>query len=348
LGALAGFKNHWKKLGLAALLVAALLVPLVAPNDYILGIVILAYVWAIATYGLNVLLGYTGQLTLAHAGFFGIGAYTVGVLTVNYGFPFWPSLLFGVALASVLGYLIGIFALRTRDEYFAIFTLGVGFVIFLVIDNWESLTGGPRGLIGVPYPEPIGPISFNGPVAIYYLVLFFLVLTIYASWAIARSLLGRTFMAIRNSEELAASTGINVGRNKQLAFTISTGLAGLAGGLYSTYIGFLGPAVVNVTSSFEVLMYLLVGGMGSLSGPLVGSLIVTVLFQSLQEFEAYRLVILGPVVILIIIFFPRGLAGLWGSLWGILGSRLSPGGASEGDDPDDASPRPAKKTEEVG
>lgn len=141
-------KSHWKKLGLAALLVAALLVPLVAPNDYILGIVILAFVWAIATYGLNVLLGYTGQLSLAHAGFFGIGAYTVGVLTVNYEFPFWPSLLLGVVLTSVLGFFIGIFALRTRDEYFAIFTLGVGFVIFLVIDNWESLTGGRGDLSG--------------------------------------------------------------------------------------------------------------------------------------------------------------------------------------------------------
>lgn len=315
--------QHWKKLGLAALLVVALLVPAVVRNDYVLGVIILAYVWAIATYGLNVLLGYTGQLTLAHAGFFGIGAYTVGVLTVNYGFPFWPSLLLGVILASVLGFLIGIFALRTRDEYFAIFTLGVGFVIFLVIDNWESLTGGPRGLIGVPYPEPIGPISFDGPESIYYLVLFFLILTIYVSAAIARSLLGRTFLAIRNSEELAASMGINVGRNKQLAFTISTGIAGLAGGLYSTYIGFLGPAVVNIPSTFEMLMYLLVGGMGSLSGPLVGSILVTILFQGLQEFEAYRLVILGPMVILIIIFFPRGLAGLWGSLVSRITARRS-------------------------
>jgi branched-chain amino acid transport system permease protein len=315
--------KHWKKLAIGVLLVGALFVPWFTPNNYILGVIILAYVWAIATYGLNVLLGYTGQLTLGHAGFFGIGAYTVGVLTVKYGFPFWPSLFLGVVLASVLGYLIGIFALRTRDEYFAIFTLGVGFVIFLVIDNWESLTGGPTGLIGVPYPEPIGPISFDGPVAIYYLVLFFLVLTIYVSVAIARSLLGRTFMAIRNSEELAASMGINVGRNKQLAFTISTGIAGLAGGLYSTYIGFLGPAVVNVPSTFEMLIYLLVGGMGSLSGPLVGSILVTILFQALQEFEAYRLVILGPIVILIIMFFPRGLAGIWGSVTSRISARRS-------------------------
>lgn len=333
--------KHGKKLALAALLVFALLVPVILQgNDYILGVVILAYVWAIATYGLNILLGYTGQLTLGHAGFFGIGAYTVGVLTVNHGFPFWPSLLFGVILASVLGFVIGIFALRTREEYFAIFTLGVGFVIFLVIERWESLTGGPRGLIGVPYPEPIGPIEFDGPASIYYLVLAFLVLTIYISAAIARSLLGRTFMAIRASEELAASMGINVGRNKQLAFTISTGLAGLAGGLYSTYIGFLGPAIVNVQSTFEMLMFLLVGGMGSLSGPLVGSLIVTTLFESFQAFETYRLVVLGPVVILIVIFFPRGLAGLWQSVTAKLSARYS---AKEPDETAQRSPEPERE-----
>ncbi len=333
--------NHWKKLALAALFAFALLVPVIlADNDYILGVVILAYVWAIATYGMNILLGYTGQLTLGHAGFFGIGAYTVGVLTVNHGVPFWPSLLFGVILASVLGFLIGIFALRTREEYFAIFTLGVGFVIFLVIERWESLTGGPTGLIGVPYPEPIGPIEFDGPGALYYLVLAFLVLTIYISAAIARSLLGRTFMAIRTSEELAASMGINVGRNKQLAFTISTGLAGLAGGLYSTYIGFLGPAVVNVQSTFEMLMFLLVGGMGSLSGPLVGSLIVTTLFESFQAFEAYRLVILGPVVILIVIFFPRGIAGLWQSAAAKLSARFT---AKEPDETAERSPEPERE-----
>jgi branched-chain amino acid transport system permease protein len=145
-------------------------------------------------------------------------------------------------------------------------------------------------------------------------VLFFLIFTIYVSAALARSLLGRTFLATRNSEELAASMGINVGRNKQLAFTISTGIAGLAGGLYSTYIGLLGPAVVNIPSAFEMLIHLLVGGVGSLSGPLVGSILVTSLFQGPQAFEAYRLVILGPTVILIIIFFPRGLASMWGSL----------------------------------
>lgn len=310
--------SHWRKVAVALLLVAALLVPIVLQNPYILGVIVLAYIWAIAVYGLNVLLGYTGQLTLAHAGFFGIGAYTVGVLTVNYGIPFWPSLLAAVVAASVIGFLVGIFALRTRNEYFAIFTLGVGFVIYLVIDRWESVTGGALGLIGVPYPEAIGPIEFNGLGAIYYLVLAFLVLTIYVSASIARSLVGRSLRAVRNSEELAAATGINVGTTKQLAFTISTAIAGLSGGLYATYIGFLGPAIVNVPTTFEMLLYLLVGGMGSLAGPLVGALLVSTIFQFLQQFEEYRLVIFGPILVFLVIFFPGGLAGLWSTL----GSRL--------------------------
>ncbi|MBA2375078.1 MAG: branched-chain amino acid ABC transporter permease [Actinomycetota bacterium] len=303
--------RHWKKIALAVIFVISLFVPFFVQNNYFLGVIILGYIWAIATYGLNILLGYTGQLSLGHAGFFGIGAYTVGVLTVGYEFPFWPSLLIAVIASSVLGFLIGIFALRTRNEYFAIFTLGVGFVIYLVIERWEGLTGGALGLIGVPYPEGIGPIQFDGPGSLYYLILGFLILTIYIAWSIANSLVGRSFMAIRNSEELAAATGINVGRAKQLAFAISTGVAGLAGGLYATYIGFLGPAIVNVPTTFEILLYLLVGGMGSLSGPLVGAFLVTTLFQFLQQFEAYRLVILGPLVVIIIIFFPKGLAGLW-------------------------------------
>jgi branched-chain amino acid transport system permease protein len=311
---MAALSKHWKKIALVVVFVISLFVPVFVQNDYFLGIIILGYVWAIATYGLNILLGYTGQLSLGHAGFFGIGAYTVGGLTVNYEFPFWPSLLLAVIASSVLGFLIGIFALRTRNEYFAIFTLGVGFVIYLVIERWEGLTGGALGLIGVPYPEGIGPIQFDGPESIYYLILGFLILTIYIAWSIANSLVGRSFMAIRNSEELAAATGINVGRAKQLAFAISTGIAGLAGGLYATYIGFLGPAIVNVPTTFEILLYLLVGGMGSLSGPLVGAFLVTTLFQFLQQFEAYRLVILGPIVVILIIFFPKGLAGLWAAL----------------------------------
>ncbi len=301
--------RHWKKLAVGLLLLIGLLLPVLVQNQYLLSVIMISYIWAIAVYGMNVLLGYTGQLSLAQAGFFGIGAYTVGIMTVTYGISFWPALLAAVVLSSVIGFVVGLFALRTRNEYFAIFTLGVGLVIFLVIEKWEGLTGGRLGLIGVPYPEPLTELW-----QLYYLILAFLVLTIYAVASIARSLVGRSFLAIRNSEELAMATGINVGVNKQLAFVISTALAGLAGGLYAPNIGFLGPAVANVPTTFNMLLFLLVGGLGSLSGPLIGSLLVATLTQFLQQFQEYQLVIFGPLLVLVVIFFPRGIAGLWHNL----------------------------------
>ncbi len=287
----------------------AILLPVFMRNQYFLGVITLSCIWAISVYGMNVLLGYTGQLSLAQAGFFGVGAYTVGILTVNYETSFWAALLGALVLTVALGYVVGLFALRTRNEYFAIFTLGVGIVIFYVIEKWEGVTGGRLGLIGVPYPAPLQELPH-----LYYLVLAFLALTIYIVASVARSLVGRGFMAIRNSEELAAAVGINVGRNKQLAFVISAVFAGLAGALYAPYIGFLGPAIASVPITFNMLLYLLVGGLGSLSGPLVGSLIVASLTQLFQQFQEYQLVIFGPVLVLLVIFFPRGLAGLWRSL----------------------------------
>lgn len=299
------FARHWRKIGLGLLLLIGLLLPVLIQNQYLLSVIMISYIWAIAVYGMNVLLGYTGQLSLAQAGFFGIGAYTVGIMTVTYGISFWPALLAAVVVSSTVGFVVGLFALRTRNEYFAIFTLGVGLVIFLLIENWQSFTGGRLGLIGVPYPEPLTELW-----QLYYLILGFLVLTIYTVASISRSLVGRSFLAIRNSEELAMATGINVGVNKQLAFVISTALAGLAGGLYAPNIGFLGPAVANIPTTFNMLLFLLVGGLGSLSGPLVGSLLVATLTQFLQQFQEYQLVIFGPLLVLVVIFFPKGIAGL--------------------------------------
>ncbi len=298
--------RRWKTFAVVGLVILGALLPVLIQNPYFLSVIMISYTWAIAVYGMNVLLGYTGQLSLAQAGFFGIGAYTVGVLTVTYEMSFWISLVAAVVLSSAVGFVVGLFALRTRNEYFAIFTLGVGIVIFLVIEKWESVTGGRLGLIGVPYPEPLTELSH-----LYYLIFAFLLLTIYVVASISRSLVGRGFLAIRNSEDLARATGINVGTNKQLAFVISTGLAGLAGALYAPNIGFLGPAIANVPITFNMLLYLLVGGLGSLSGPLVGALLVATLQQFLQQFQEYQLVIFGPILVILIIFFPSGLAGLW-------------------------------------
>lgn len=290
-------------------LLAALVFPLVVDNAYLVSVAVTAYVTAIAVYGLDIMLGYTGQLSLAHAGFFGVGGYTVGILTSDYGFSFWTALPIALALTAFLGHLIGLAALRTRHDYFAIFTLAVGVMIVIVIERWEGLTGGTDGLIGIPPPTSIGPVSFASLNAQYYLVLAFLVFTIYVVWALMHSLVGRTFLAVRNSEELARAVGIDTGRTHQLSFVISASLAALGGALYATFLGSIGPDVGDVPMTFNMLVYLMIGGVASLPGPLVGTILIMGLMQALTAFQEYSMMILGPILVVVIIFFPQGLAG---------------------------------------
>jgi branched-chain amino acid transport system permease protein len=300
-------------IGLGLLLATALVLPLTMGNLYLLGVVISAYITAIGVYGLNILVGYTGQLSLAHGGFFGIGGYATSLLMVKLGLSFWLALPLGLAITCAIGFLAGMVALRTRGSYFAIFTLALGVIITIVLQRWESLTGGTDGLIGVPAPSSIGPLHFESMRGLYYLVLAFLILTIYFSRSLVHSLVGRSLLAIRNSEDLARTIGIDVARTQRLSFTISVGFAGLAGALYATYLGSIGPGMSSMAMTFNMLLFLMLGGVGSLAGPIVGTLLITALMQTLQSFEHYQHVILGPLLIIIMIFFPNGLVGIWGA-----------------------------------
>ena len=301
------------------LLAVAIVFPLAVDNAYLVSVVATAYITAIAVYGLDVMLGYTGQLSLAHAGFFGVGGYTVGILTADHGFSFWTALPIALAVTVVLAHMIGLAALRTRHDYFAIFTLAVGMMIVIIIDRWEEVTGGTDGLIGIPPPPSIGPLRFDTLTGQYYLILAFLVFTIYVVWSLVHSLVGRTFLAVRNSEELARAVGIDAGRTHQLSFVIAATLAGLAGALYAVFLGYIGPTMANVQMTFMMLVYLMIGGVASLAGPLVGTLLVMGLMQVLQAFNEYQMMMLGPILVVVIIFFPHGLAGQGRGLMARLG-----------------------------
>ena len=292
-----------------AALAAAVTLPLGLPNDYYLQILTQAYVFAISACGLNVILGLAGQLSLAHSGFFGIGAYAVALLATKAGVSFWLGLPAGIALCAVSGFVVGSICLRSKGHYFAIFTMAVGIIIHLVIQKWESLTHGHIGVIGIPGPGPIGPISFDSSLSRSYLALFFLVVTVAATSRLVRSPVGRTLMAVRESEALAAAVGLDVMAAKRLAFTISAALAGLAGGLFAGFIGFLGPESSNIEMTFNTLLYVMVGGIGSLSGPIAGTFIVYGLSQVLAVLQQYQMVIFGLALVLLILFMPAGLAG---------------------------------------
>ena len=291
------------------LLAFALIFPLIAGSEYQIYVMALAFIWAIAVYGLNIITGFCGQLNLAHGGFFAIGAYVVAILTVDHGWAFWPAFVASGVFSAVFGFLVGIVSLRLKEHYFAIFTLCVGFIIYLLLDKWEALTHGSLGIINIAPPEGFGLIDFTRTIPFYYLVLFFLVLAIVLVSRIANSLVGRTFLAIRISDDLAQSLGINLMRNKVLAFVLSTVYAGLAGGLYAGVVRFIGPAEADVVHTFDIITYLLVGGIGTLMGPLVGTMAITWLTQAVQSFEEYRMIVFGPMLVLLVIFMPKGVVG---------------------------------------
>jgi branched-chain amino acid transport system permease protein len=297
------------RIGWTLLVLAGLVFPFVTGNDYHLTVMSTAYIFALATLGLNLITGYTGQFNLAHSGFMAVGAYTVGILTVDHQVPFWIAFALSGVITAIVGLPLGFVSLRLKGHYFSIFTLCVGYIMFLVIEKWESLTHGTVGIIGIPAPTGFGGYVFDQPRALYYLVFAFLVVGAFVMHRIVTSLLGRTFMAIRNSDELAESLGINLARNKLLSFLLSVFYAGLAGGLYAGFVRFLGPDLAGTHHTFEMTTFMLIGGIGTILGPLLGAIGMPWLSQHLQFLQEYRYVVFGPLIIVLVIFVPNGIVG---------------------------------------
>ena len=301
--------------GWVILFVLAALIPFLKPSGYMLDIGVNIMIWAMLAYGLNVMLGFTGLLNLSHAGFFGIGAYTVGILTLKAGWSFWLAWPAAVLLCAVLGYLLGLVAFRTREDAFSIFTLGVGVIIQLVINKWDKLTGGNDGLNGINPPAGLEELSKGVGLKLssgfYWLALLALIVTVIVVGRARYSTFGRSLIAIRGGEDLARSAGIDVYAHKLRAMMLSTAIAGFAGGVYAVFVGFMGSAVTGPVTTFTVLLYLLVGGIGTMAGPLIGAGLLYTLAQSLKSLQDYQYIIFGPLLVLLVMFAPHGLVGLW-------------------------------------
>jgi len=297
-----------------AIVVIAIIVPQVVTNKYYMNILIMSGIWSIVALSLNLILGYTGQVNLAHGAFFGIGAYASALMMLKLNMNFWLALPLAAAVAGVFGFLIGLPALRTRGSYFAIGTLCFNIIVTLIVDRWEGLTEGARGLMGIPGAAPIPlpwgwEIVFKTMASQYYLVLFFLVLTIFVLRRIMQSLVGRTFRAIRGNEELAEAVGIHAMRAKLLSFTVSCFFAGVGGVLYASYIGFLSPEITDYHVSFDALIYVMIGGIGTIAGPIIGTLLFVTIPETLQVAAEFRLLLYGLILIVMIIYLPRGIVG---------------------------------------
>ncbi len=304
------------RLGSVTLVAALLTIPLWLPSPYHLHVLIMAGIFSILAQSLNLLLGYTGLLSLGHAAFFGIGAYASALLTLRGDWPFAGGFVAAVGLAAASGYVIGRLALRLRGAYFVLVTLSFAGVISLVSVNWMELTNGPLGLPGVPAAELLG-FTFRTKRAAYYLVLAVAALSYLTCHRLVRSRIGRAFVALRENEALAASVGVDGTRYLVLATVISAGMAGAAGSLYAHYTRFVSPEVFLFSYTVTMVIMVVAGGKGTLAGPIVGAVMFTVLPEALREATPWQWQMLayGVLLILTLFFLPKGivpaLTGPW-------------------------------------
>ena len=290
------------------LAVSAVTLPFWLQSPYHVHVAIMAGIFGVLAMSLNLLLGYTGQLSLGHAAFFGIGAYASALLTLKLEWSFWPALVVAVALAGIAGFFIGRLALKLRGAYFVLVTISFAGVISLISVNWIELTNGPLGLPGVPAPE-LGPWSLRTKTAYYYLVLAAVALSYLVCRRLVRSRIGRALVALRENEALAESVGVDVTHYLVLAAVVSAAMAGLGGSLYAHYTRFVSPEVFLFTYTVTMVIMVVAGGKGTLAGPLVGAVLFTALPEALRAAASWQWQMLayGVVLVLLVFLLPRGI-----------------------------------------
>ncbi len=291
------------------MLVLALL-PLALQTPYWRGILILCAMNVLLALSLNLVLGYTGQLNLGQSAFFAIGAYVSTILVKTYGWNFWLASAVAVAAAGVLGLALAAFAVRLRGHYLAIASLGFAVITYQVLVNWERVTEGVRGIYGILPPRASATRSRSStwsaalPLAVYVLL-----------DNLVRSPIGDTLRAIREDEVSAASLGINAARWKAFAFGLGAAIAGLAGCFYPGFVGTLVPEAFNIVESFTMMAMVIVGGTGTMIGPVIGAVVLTFLPELLRGVGELRLLVYGLALTLVVLFMPGGIVQAWSALW---------------------------------
>ncbi|GMG83969.1 branched-chain amino acid ABC transporter permease [Paralimibaculum aggregatum] len=295
----------------AGALVVLIALPQLISVKYYLHLSILALIWLIVSQGQNLIQGYTGYVSIVGAGFMGIGAYSTTLMGMHLGLPVWLTILLAPPMTAVFALIVGYPSLRMKGHYFAIVTLAFNLVIFIVLLNFTELTQGEAGITGIPKPAGwLEALNFRDREVYYYFVLAVAVLTTGIAWAIVRSRVGQILMAIRQNEDLVGALGVAAWKYKLFAFVASAMFAGLGGALYAHYQSFINPEVFGVAQSLDAILAVIVGGSGTLAGPMIGAFIVIFLPEYLRFADSFRLIIYGLLLVLATIFMPRGIVGL--------------------------------------
>jgi branched-chain amino acid transport system permease protein len=298
-----GKKN---KQALAAYTVCVFILPFFLKNNYHLMVLNVAALNIIIVIGLNLLMGYAGQISLGHAAFYGIGAYLSGILTTTYGFPVWLTMILALLVTGGVAYLIGIPTLKLEGHYLVMATLGFNVIVYIVMIQLDRVTGGPSGFAGIP-PLRLGNFIFNSDRKMYYLLGTVSVGILLLAFNLIHSRVGRAMAALSHNEIAARCSGIDTEKYKISIFVLSAVLASLAGSLYAHYLTFVSPGSFSIFYSLQVVTMVLVGGMGSLWGSVFGALLLTILPEFLHAVREYNVLVYGTILMVVLIFFPQGL-----------------------------------------
>jgi branched-chain amino acid transport system permease protein len=258
---------------------------------------------------LNFVSGNAGQISVGHAAFYGIGAYTTSILMINAHLSFITAMLLGGLLAGICGIFLGIPSLRVKGNYLCIITLGFGEIVKLILLNWDKVTGGPMGISFIPNPEFLN-IFKDKNLGFYYLILFLFVIFFVILYKLTYSNYGLLMLAVRENEIAATSLGVNITSIKFFAFIISSFIAGIAGGFYATYVSFISPESFMFKESITILAMVIIGGKGNIVGAIIGAIVLAIIPEFLREFNDYRMLFYGLGLVLMIVFRPDGIYGL--------------------------------------
>ena len=293
---------------LISVLAVALIYPFVS-GMYQTNIMTTALMYVILGLGLNIVIGLGGMLHLGYAAFYMIGAYTYAILNQNFGVSFWIALPLGAIFSMIFGILLGMPVLRLKGDYLAIVTLGFAEIVRIVMENWNSFSSGPSGIANIPRPSFFGiKLSLqNATIYIYLITLALVVFTIFVVRRLENSRLGRAWEAMREDAVASASMGVNITTTKLTAFALGAFWAGMVGVLFAAKTTFVNPASFTLLESVLILCIVVLGGMGSTSGVIVGAMIIVLLPEYLRAFSEYRMLIYGAILVLMMVFRPNGI-----------------------------------------
>ncbi|MFA5576597.1 MAG: branched-chain amino acid ABC transporter permease [Tissierellaceae bacterium] len=282
---------------------------LLSKNTYALRTSILVLIYIVLALSLNFVLGFAGQLSMGHSAFYAVGAYTTAILTVNYNVPFWISLIFSALVAAIFGLLLGVPTLRLKGDYLAITTIGFGEILRLILINWTSFTRGPAGIPGIPSPSIFG-YTIRTNTGYFYILYVLALMTIFISHRLLNSRLGRGLIAIRDDEVAAEAMGVNPTFLKILAFVLGAAIAGIVGGIFASFIHYVNPDNFTYMESVVILTMVVLGGVGSIPGVIVGATVLAILPEALRGISTYRYAIYGILLAMMMIVRPQGIISM--------------------------------------